>query len=141
MSDLCLELQSSLDNLANIRARLMRVQIDNRDAIQCLKYWDSKETVFYIDPPYEHGTRKDNNAYGANEMNGEYHVRLVDAILAIEGRAAVSGYDCENYRRLETDGWKRHDLETACHSSGKTRGTRNTTKEARKRIEVVWVKE
>jgi DNA adenine methylase len=37
--------------------RLSRVQLDNRCALQSLKYWDGAETLHYVDPPYAAETR------------------------------------------------------------------------------------
>jgi DNA adenine methylase len=41
------------------RWRLMTVQIDCRDALEVIRYWDSPDTLFYVDPPYVSETRKD----------------------------------------------------------------------------------
>jgi len=48
------------------RAPLAR-QIENRPAEAVIRLYDSKETLFYCDPPYIHTTRGDSKAY-SNEM-------------------------------------------------------------------------
>lgn len=58
--------------LPEIATRLMRVQIENRPAIQIINLYDSPNTLFYCDPPYIHETRGDTKAYGY-EMTDSQH--------------------------------------------------------------------
>lgn len=55
--------RNGIAKLPLIRERMMRVHIDNRDALEVIKYWDTPDTVFYIDPPYPHETRATKNLY------------------------------------------------------------------------------
>lgn len=55
--------------------------------------YDSKETLFYCDPPYIHDTRGDSNAY-SNEMTDEQHEALARVLNSVEGKVAISNYDC-----------------------------------------------
>jgi len=50
-------------DLPEIAERLLRVQIENRPAIEVIQLYDSSTTLFYCDPPYVHSTRGDSNAY------------------------------------------------------------------------------
>ncbi len=106
----------SLETLPEIAARLLRVQIENRPAIEVIKLYDSPDTLFYCDPPYAHSARRDSRAYGF-EMSEEEHRRLAAVLRECDGNVAISGYRCE----LMTDlyrGWKRHDAPPKkCHSS------------------------
>ena len=43
-----------IDQLPGIAERLLRVQIENRPALDVINLYDSKETMFYCDPPYVH---------------------------------------------------------------------------------------
>ena len=81
---------SGLDEIAE---RFLRVQIENRPAVDVISLYDSPETLFYCDPPYVHQTRGDNNAYGF-EMSEEQHRELADVLNNCEGLVAISGYDC-----------------------------------------------
>lgn len=88
-----------IEALPEIAERLLRVQIENRPAIDIIYAYDSPETLFYCDPPYIHSTRGDSNAY-ANEMNDEDHRTLAEVLNAAEGRVALSNYDCELMNEL-----------------------------------------
>nr|WP_294507106.1 DNA adenine methylase [uncultured Rhodopila sp.] len=104
-----------IEGLDDIGARLLRVQIENRPAVDVIRLYDSKDTLFYCDPPYLHTTRGDSNAYGF-EMDEEQHRDLAAALRRLEGKAAISGYRCDLMDRLYK-GWRRFDAdEKHCHS-------------------------
>lgn len=123
--------------------RIARVQIDCRDALQVIQYWDSAETVFYLDPPYALATRVagSRDVY-AHEMDDSEHARLVDLLLSIKGQVVLSGYDTPVYGPLEKSGWIRHHWDTVCMAAGRTRGSglQGVGSAAAKcpRREVVW---
>ena len=81
-----------VDGLAEIAQRLLRVQIENRPAIDVIRLYDSPDTLFYCDPPYLHGTRGDSAAYGF-EMDEAAHKELAQILNACRGKVAVSGYE------------------------------------------------
>jgi len=113
--------------LPEIAERLLRVQIENRPAIDVINLYDSEETLFYCDPPYVHTTRGDSKAYGY-EMTDDEHETLADFLNRVKGKVAVSNYDCELMNRLyPTPKWcKSYAPERTIHS---TKG---------KRAEVLW---
>ncbi len=84
----------SLEGLPEIAERLLRVQIENRPAVEAIHLYDSPQTLFYCDPPYVHLTRGDNNAYGY-EMTDDEHRELAEVLNAVQGLVAVSNYPCE----------------------------------------------
>ena len=47
----------SVEGLAEIAQRLLRVQIENAPAPTVIRRYDSPETLFYCDPPYVHESR------------------------------------------------------------------------------------
>jgi len=109
-----------VEMLDAIAARLLRVQIENRPAIDLIQLYDDKGTFFYCDPPYPHESRGDSKAY-LFEMSEDEHEDLAEALHRIKGKAAVSGYRCALMERLYK-GWKRHDAPPKrCHSVKKTR--------------------
>lgn len=116
----------SVEGLADIAERLLRVQIENRPALEVIRLYDGPETLFYCDPPYPHQSRGDSKAYGY-EMTDAEHVELAACLSSVKGRVAVSGYDCPLYRDL-FKAWRMVAAPAKqCHSVKK------------QRAEVVWM--
>ena len=88
-----------IEQLEFISERLLRVQIENRPAIDIIKLYDSKETLFYCDPPYIHSTRGDTKAYKF-EMNNYEHETLAEALNNVDGLVAISNYECDLMNEL-----------------------------------------
>jgi DNA adenine methylase len=110
----------SVKHLPEIAERLLRVQIENRPALDVIRLYDSPDTLFYCDPPYPHSSRGDSKAY-RYEMTDEDHVALAECLRKIEGKAAVSGYRCELLDTLYSD-WRRIEAPNRiCHSVKKMR--------------------
>jgi len=84
----------SIEDLPEIAARLLRVQIENRPALDVIRLYDDKDTLFYCDPPYIHSSRGDSSAY-AYEMDEEGHRTLAKTLHHCKGKVAVSGYRCD----------------------------------------------
>jgi DNA adenine methylase len=80
-----------VESLFEITQRLIRVQIENRPAIDIIRLYDNPGTLFYCDPPYLHETRGDNKAYGF-EMNEEQYREFAQVVNECKGKVAVSGY-------------------------------------------------
>jgi len=117
-----------IEDLAFIAERLLRVQIENRPAIDVIRLYDSKETLFYCDPPYVHVTRGDTKSYGY-EMNDDEHRQLADVLCSVKGLVAISNYQCNLMDELyPSPKWKKHlsPLKTI-----------HSTKD--KRQEILWV--
>lgn len=117
-----------VEQLEFIAERLLRVQIENRPATEVIQLYDNPETLFYCDPPYIHETRGDTNSYGF-EMDDNHHRELAIVLNSIQGKAAVSNYECELMEELyPSSKWKKvYSPEKTIHS----------TKD--KRQEVLWV--
>lgn len=81
-----------IDALDDIAQRLIRVQIENRPAVDIIRLYDSSGTLFYCDPPYLHATRGDVRAYGF-EMDEDQHRKFAEVANTCKGMVAVSGYD------------------------------------------------
>lgn len=82
-----------VEQLDAIAERLLRVQIENRPALEVIELYDGPDTLFYCDPPYVHDTRGDDKAY-AHEMTDADHELLAQALNRVQGRVAISNYDC-----------------------------------------------
>lgn len=116
----------SVEGLAEIAQRLLRVQIEHAPAIEVIKRYDSEATLFYCDPPYPHESRGDSKAY-KYEMTNYEHKRLAEALHKLKGKVALSGYHCELMDKLYGK-WRCIEAPAKlCHSIKKPR------------TEVLWV--
>lgn len=116
----------SVDGLPAIAERLLRVQIENRPALEVIELYDSPETLLYCDPPYPHESRGDSKAYGF-EMTDREHAKLAALLHRVKAKVAISGYHCGRMDVLYQD-WRCVEAPTKqCHS----------VKQAR--TEVLWM--
>lgn len=120
-------------NIPDAIERLRMVQIENLDFRELIIKYDSDETLFYLDPPYIHNTRKMTFKY-KYELTDNEHKELVGILLNIKGKAILSGYDNEIYNELIDNGWEKFNLGEFSERSTKT----NMTKK-QKRQEFLWV--
>lgn len=121
---------NAVDGLPAVHARLRRVVILNRDALDVIRQQDGPDTLFYLDPPYLHETRSTTGEY-AHEMGGAQHGELLDLLSTIKGKFLLSGYMSGMYDdHARNCKWNRHDFEIDNKAaSGKTK---------RKMVECVW---
>lgn len=96
-----------VEGLGEIASRLIRVQIENRPALDIIKLYDSPKTLFYCDPPYMHDTRGDSAAYGYEMVDSE-HIELSLALRHCMGKVAISGYRNDIMDHLYK-AWRRFD--------------------------------
>lgn len=125
------------------RLRLQRVQVDCRDALEVIRYWDSPKTVFYLDPPYPSETRaKGSRNNYTHETADEHHQELITTILGCRGAVCLSGYDTPLYAALDEAGWNRTEFKTACNAAGRVRGSglqgKGSAMAKVPRTEVLW---
>jgi len=81
-----------VEALDDIAERLLRVQFENRPAVDVIRLYDSPQTLFYCDPPYLHATRGDAKAYGF-EMTEQEYLEFAQLVNGCQGKVAISGYD------------------------------------------------
>lgn len=113
--------------LPDIAERLLRVQVENRPAIDVINLYDSPETLFYCDPPYVHETRGDSKAYEF-EMTDNQHLELAKTLNEVQGKVAFSNYDCPLLNELYPQArWFKHVSPPRTNHA--TKG---------KRVEVLW---
>lgn len=122
---------TAVEGLPEVHARLKRVVVLNRPALDVIRQQDGPETLFYLDPPYLHGTRSTTTEYGKYEMDTDAHLALLEVASAIKGGFLLSGYRSELYDDwARSHDWKRHDFELPNNAAG------GTTK--RRMTECVW---
>lgn len=125
---------STIEKLPEIHERMRRVLVDGSPWQKIIDRYDTRATLFYLDPPYVHDTRSSGSTkIYAHEMTNEDHEELVARVLTIEGQAVLSGYAHEIYSPLEAAGWARIDIETVCFAA-KSSGEKKP-----KRTESLWL--
>lgn len=106
----------AIEDLPHIAERLLRVQIENRPAIEVISLYDDTRTLFYCDPPYVHSSRTDAKAYSF-EMKDDEHRLLADHLKKASAKVVLSGYKCDLMDELYS-GWRCIEApEKQCHSS------------------------
>jgi DNA adenine methylase len=113
------------ENLFNFADRFKEVIIENRPADEIIKIFDSRRTLFYLDPPYPLMCRTNKRKYYGNELNDDDHLKLADQLNNVSGMAVISGYRCDLYDTLYKE-WTRFDKETLNMNN-------------KKRIESIWL--
>jgi DNA adenine methylase len=127
MSGIISRFFGGVEMLPEISLRLLRVQIENRPALDVIRLYDDPGTLFYCDPPYVHETRGDSRAYGY-EMTDQEHEALAEVLHRIRGKAAVSNYDSAFLDKLyPPPKWRK--ITQPSRTNHATKGTR---------VEVLW---
>lgn len=111
-------------NIDSFVERLRGVIIENKHYKDVISQHDSVNTLFYIDPPYLHETRKKVGAY-QYEMTDKDHVSLSELLHKVDGMVIISGYNSKLYNHLY-GGWDK--VERIANADG-----------AQKRIECLWI--
>jgi DNA adenine methylase len=107
---------TAVDGLAAVYQWLRQVLVLNRPALEVIRAYDVPETLFYLDPPYLHETRKANNIY-APEMTAEQHAELLEVINGASGKVMLSGYRSEMYDAALSS-WRRYEFDQANQAAG-----------------------
>lgn len=120
----------AVEGLPEVHARLKRVVILNRDALEVIRQQDGPDTLFYLDPPYLHETRATTGEY-AYEMNAGQHDELLTLLRPVRGKFLLSGYRSDLYdARADFAGWSRVDFDLPNNAAG--------GKSKRRMTESVW---
>jgi DNA adenine methylase len=101
------------DHIEAFRERLRGVIIENKDAFTLWEQHDSKETLWFVDPPYVHDTRNYKHGY-KYELLDEDHVRLAGVLGSLKGMVVLCGYPNRLY---ETLGWDTVSIEAKTDSN------------------------
>lgn len=91
MNEQCSAWLNAVEGLPAVHARLKRVAITCRSALDCIRQQDGPATMFYLDPPYLHETRSSSARYGV-EMDREDHEKLLTTLKDVRGKFILSGY-------------------------------------------------
>ncbi len=107
---------NAVGGLGEAAARLMRVAMLARPAGEVIRTQDGRDTLFYLDPPYQHETRSVPSVY-EHEMSDSQHFDLLEQANECAGKVMISGYRSALYDgRL--GGWNRHDYDLPNNAGG-----------------------
>ena len=85
-----------------LQERLQDVQISCRDALLCIEQRDTRDTFFYLDPPYPGCVQK--HYHGFTEENLE---ELLTRLESIKGKFILSQFMTDTLRRyIDKNGWQ-----------------------------------
>jgi len=113
------------DTILTVIDRLQGVVLEAINYKAIIKKNDTKNTLFYIDPPYLSEVRDKGCDY-RHEFTKDDHVELASILNNVAGSVIVSGYASKLYEELYR-GWKSEKCVT--HTAGNT-----------KREEILWIK-
>ena len=83
---------NKLDKLKQVRERLRKVIVEHLDFEECIRKYDTPDTLFFLDPPYlnvEH--------YYKHGFTIEDHKRLLNLLPTIKGKFILTTYRNELY--------------------------------------------
>lgn len=129
------KVRNKIKDLPEIHSRFRNVQVENASWENILKDYDSRDTVFYLDPPYV-------DSYAGtyqHEMSLDDHKRLIDTIFSLKGFVAVSGYHNPLYANQKWD--KRFDWKVQSSMNSQAANTHNETTQRGDVEECLWIKE
>jgi len=118
------------DRLKFVAKRLLKVRIENRDAINLVDRFSNRPaTLLYLDPPYLAERTK---GYTIEAFEPEYHSALLDKCVRSRSMILISGYDNSLYRDTLNfkSGWRRLLINTS---------TRDVNGRDLPRTEVLWM--
>lgn len=131
---------NKIPKMFKIHERLKTVQIENRDWYQCVKEYDSHDTVFYLDPPY---IDSDTHVYKDNWTEDDQRL-LLQFIDNCKGFVALSGYanpinECIDWDDYHT--WEVFcSIESVTNSEANNKAGINESKKRGKAKEALWIK-
>jgi DNA adenine methylase len=76
-------------SILKVAQRWKNVYLENLDYCDLIPKWDHKDTVFYVDPPYE---GVEDFYYEANRDDGFDHEKLLSVLRSIQGSFCLSYY-------------------------------------------------
>lgn len=99
--------RTAIDSFEDIARRLRNVTIECLPYQECIKRYDSEDTLFYCDPPYLDAE----NYYGKDSFGQDDHYKLAELLHSIKGKAMVSHYANSVYDELYR-GWNRYEYQS-----------------------------
>jgi DNA adenine methylase len=130
---------NSIPRLLECAERFRTVQVENSDYKTILDRYDTKETFFYLDPPYLPETRRAGEY--KHELTTQDHTELLEIIKEVKGKVLISGYPNPLYENSLKD-WGTTTKQTVASSAGRTRNSglqgEGKVLKHQGRVEQVW---
>jgi len=120
--------RTAIDTFEDIAERLRNVCIESLDYAECIRRYDSEDTLFYCDPPYLNAE----HYYSKDSFNQNDYYKLSEILHGIKGKAMVSHYENGLYGKLY-NGWYRYEYASFKGSSKAEPGESKP-----KTIECLW---
>lgn len=114
------------EKLRETHKRMARTTIENLDACECIRRYDSPGSFFYIDPPYWEAD------FYAVSFKGEDFLRLRDTLKSIQGKFILSLNDTPEVREIFKD-FKIESIETK-YTLGNSKANKATRGKDRKEV-------
>ena len=93
-----------------IHERLKHVQISCRDALKVIAERDTKETLFYVDPPYINCDQKHYKGYSKEDFK-----ELLETLATIKGKFILSNFMSDILKDfVQQNGWNCTQIEKKC---------------------------
>lgn len=109
MSKSVSDMLSTIEMLPELHNRISKIIVSSTDGIKLIEKYKNDDDVFmYCDPPYHHSTRG-GTRYNV-DMNDDLQEKFIDACIGSKSKLLISGYNCEAYKRLEENGFRRIDF-------------------------------
>ncbi len=116
-----LNLLNMEDHLLEVHWRFQRLTIEHLDALECVRRYDRKDTLFYLDPPY-YATA----GYSVPFKHQDF-LDLSDTLKGIKGRFVLSLNEHEAVREIFDEfNFKSLSLKYSCGNSRTSTTTRST---------------
>lgn len=109
--------QRALLRLMNIASRMRGVYIENSDFRDVIKTYDSKETLFYVDPPFVESEHYYARGKFQPEFQMQDHKDLAAILHRVKGKVALNYYE-HPFIRKAYKGWRILDKETVKSAAG-----------------------
>lgn len=114
--------KSSVKSLAEYSTRIKDVYITNKQALDIIHAFNTKDSLIYCDPPYLHENKVSKSVY-SSEMTPECHMKLYHVLQDFKGKVILSGCTSPLYNRL----YKNWNIEK-----------KRIDKDKSKQTEIIW---
>lgn len=95
--------------------RLQEVQIECADALRIIRSRDTKDSFFYLDPPYFNSDMGHYDGYTEEDF-----VQLLETLTKIEGKFLLSSYPSQVLKEYSAMfGWKTQEMDMALSAAAK----------------------